>query len=267
MLRENRVKRALQKGGTVFGTMVQEMRTPSVAQALATAGLDFLMIDLEHGAFNLETVADICQVARLAGIVPLVRVSDHGYPWLARPLDIGAMGLMVPRIESRAQVEEMVRMVKYPPVGRRGCAVTLRQTEFNRVSVPEWLSWANAETLFIAQIEEKSAIEEIEAIVSVPGVDVALIGPNDLSISLGVPGEIHHPAMQAAMARVVEAAAKHGVASGLHTADLSTLRAWQGKGMRFLMYSNEIGLMRQAAGQAAQTIRGSHFDAAGPERV
>jgi len=256
VLRENRVRRALQKGETVFGTMVQEMRTPSVAQALAAAGLDFLMIDLEHGAFDLETVADICQVARLAGIVPLVRASDHGYPWLARPLDVGAMGVMVPRVESRAQVEELAQMVRYPPAGRRGCAVTLRQTEFSRVPVQEWIAWANAETLFIAQIEERSAIEEIEGIVSVPGVDVALIGPNDLSISLGVPGQVDHPIMQEAMTRVVEAAARHGVASGLHIADLSTLRAWQGRGMRFLMYSNEVGLMRQAAEQAARTVRG-----------
>ncbi|MDI7277182.1 MAG: aldolase/citrate lyase family protein [Anaerolineae bacterium] len=256
MLRENRVKRALRRGESVFGTMLLEVRTPSVVQTLAAAGLDFVMIDLEHGAFGLETVADICQVARLAGIVPLVRVTDHGYPWLARPLDAGAMGLMVPRIESRAQVETLVRAVRYPPLGGRGCSVTPRQTEFERVPVQDWLSWANEETLFIAQIEEKAAVEEIDGILSVPGVDAALIGPNDLSISLGVPGQIDHPAMQEAMARVVEAAARHGVASGLHVGDLAVLRAWQARGMRLLMYSNDTGLLRQAAEQAVRTIRG-----------
>lgn len=255
MLRENRVKRALQSGEMVFGTMLQEMRTPCVAQVLAAAGLDFIMMDLEHGSFSLETVADVGQVARLAGIVPLARVPDYDYPWLARPLDAGIMGLMVPRIESRAQVEAVVQSIKYPPAGRRGCAVTGRQTEFGSAPVQDWLSWANAETLLIAQIEEKAAIEDIDGILSVPGVDVALIGPNDLSISLGLPGQLGHPAMQAAMEQVVAAAARYGVASGLHVHDLAVLRAWQAKGMRFLMYSNEVGMLRQAAEQAAKAIR------------
>ncbi len=255
MLRENRVKRALKKGETVCGTMVNELRTSCIAQVLASAGLDFFMMDLEHGPFTLETVADIGQVARLAGIVPLVRVPDYAYPWLARPLDAGIMGLMVPRIESRAQVEGVVRAIKYPPMGRRGCAVTARQTEFGSAPVQEWLSWANAETLLIVQIEEKAAVEDIDGILSVPGVDVALIGPNDLSISLGVPGQTNHPLMQAAMQRVVDAAERHGVASGLHIRDLAALKAWQAKGMRFLMYSNDVGLLRQAAEQAAQAIR------------
>lgn len=256
MLRENRVKRALQRGETVFGTMLQEVRTPCIAQVLASAGLDFLMMDLEHGAFGLETVADVAQTARLAGIVPLVRVPDYHYPWLARPLDAGVMGLMVPRIESRTQVEAVVDCIKYPPVGRRGCAVTGRQTEFGGAPVQEWLSWANAETLLIAQIEEKAAVDDIDGILSVAGVDVALIGPNDLSISLGVPGQTSHPLMQAAMEKVVETAARHGVASGLHIRDLAALKVWQAKGMRFLMYSNEVGMLRQAAEQAAQAIRG-----------
>lgn len=256
MRRENRVKRALQRGEVVFGTMLQEMRTPCIAQVLAAAGLDFLMVDLEHGVFGLEAVADIAQTARLAGIVPLARVPHYDYPWLARPLDAGVMGLMVPRIESRAQVEGVANCIKYPPAGRRGCAITARQVEFGSVGVQEWLAWANAETLLIAQIEERAAVEEIDAILSVPGVDVALIGPNDLSISLGVPGQHGHPAMRAAMERVVEAAERHGVASGLHTGDLDELRAWQAKGMRFLMYANEVVMLRRAAQQAAEAIRG-----------
>ncbi len=119
----------------------------------------------------------------------------------------------------------------------------------------EWMAWANAETLLIIQIELCAAVEDIDGILSVPGVDVALIGPHDLSVSLGVPGQIDHPTMQAALGRVVEAAARHGVASGLHTRDMEALRAWQARGMRFLMYSNEIGLLRQAAEQALKTLR------------
>jgi len=256
MLRENRVKRVLKEGGSVVGTMVSEFRDIVVAQVLASAGLDFFIMDMEHGSFGLETVADVAQVARLAGITPLVRVPDHAYPWLCRPLDAGVMGLMVPRIETRAQLEAVVTAIKYPPLGRRGCAITARQTEFGTAALPGWLEWANAETLLIVQIEEKSAVEDIDNILSVPGVDVALIGPNDLSISLGVPGQVKSATMQAAMQRVVDAAARHGVASGLHTPDLEQLLAWRDRGMRFLMYANEVRLLKAAAEQAARALRG-----------
>jgi len=255
MLREYKVKRALLRGEQVVGTMVQEVRNPCIAQVLASAGLDFFMLDLEHGAFTLDQVADIAQVGRLAGIIPLVRVPDDDYPWLARPLDAGVMGLMVPRVQNRAQVEAAVSTIKYPPVGRRGCAVTARQTEFGSVPVKEWMNWANQETLFIAQIEERAAVEDIDGILSVPGVDVALIGPNDLSISLGFPGQTDHPTVQAAIERVVQSAARHHVASGLHIRDLEALKTWRDKGMRFLMYSNEVGLLRDAAASAAKALR------------
>ncbi len=256
MLRENKVKRALQEGKSVVGTMVSEFRDPCVAQVLAAAGLDYFIMDMEHGSYSLETIADMAGMARLAGIMPFMRVPDHAYPWLCRPLDSGVMGLMVPRIESRAQVEEVVRCIKYPPVGKRGCSVSARQVEFGAAPVQDWLAWANAQTLLIVQIEEKAAIEDLEGIVSVPGVDVALVGPADLSISLGVPGESRSATMQAAMVKVVEVCARHGVASGLHSPDLQWLMEWRDRGMRFLMYSNEMKLLRGAADEAAKALRG-----------
>ncbi len=256
MLRENAVKRALREGKTVVGTMLSDLRDPSLAQVLAAAGLDFIIIDMEHGSYSLETVADIAQVARLAGIMPFLRVPDHAYPWLARPLDAGLMGLMVPRIESRSQVEAVVAACTYPPLGRRGCAITGRQTEFGAAPLVEWLAWANAETLLIIQIEERAAVDDIDGILSVPGVDVALVGPNDLSISLGVPGQMQSPVMQAAMQRAIDAATRHGVAPGLHAHDLQALTAWRDRGMRFLTYTNELGLLRSAAEQAARALRG-----------
>lgn len=256
MLRENRVKHALKEGQSVVGTMISEFRDIAVAQVLASAGLDFFIMDMEHGSFSVETVADVAQVGRLAGIMPFMRVPDHAYPWLCRPLDAGVMGLMVPRIETRAQLEAVVRAIKYPPVGKRGCAITARQTEFGSASVQEWLAWANAETLLIVQIEERSAVEDIDNILSVPGVDVALIGPNDLSISMGVPGQVTSDTMQAAIQKVVDAAARNGVASGIHTPNLEQLMGWRDKGMRFLMYANEVRLLRAATEQAVRALRG-----------
>ena len=235
----------------MVGTMVQEMRNPCVAQVLASAGMDFFMIDMEHGNFTLQTVADIAQVARLSGIMPFARVPDDDYPWLARTLDAGIMGLMVPRIRFPAQAEAIVQAIKYPPLGRRGCGGLGRQTEFGSVPVQDWMKWANAETLLILQIEQQEAIENIDGILSVAGVDVALIGPNDLSISLGFPGQRTHPTAQAAWAWVVDTAARHGVASGLHIGDTDLLRTWRDKGMRMLMCDREIGLMQKASHQVA----------------
>ena len=111
MLRENKVKRALTQGQVVIGTMISEMRSPAIGLIMAKAGFDFMFIDMEHGAYNIETVADLIKVARLAGIAPLVRVPDPVYFLLSRPLDAGAMGLMVPRIEDIATVEHIVRSV------------------------------------------------------------------------------------------------------------------------------------------------------------
>jgi len=115
MLRENRVKRALKQGRVVVGTMICEMRSPAIALIMAGAGFDLIFIDMEHGAYAIETVADLIKVARLAGIVPLVRVPDPHYFLLSRPLDAGAMGLMVPHVEDLATAEHIVRSVRFPP--------------------------------------------------------------------------------------------------------------------------------------------------------
>jgi 2-keto-3-deoxy-L-rhamnonate aldolase RhmA len=256
MMRENKVKRALQRGETVIGTMVSELRNPVVAQVLAAAGLDFFMIDGEHGVHDLQTVADMVQMGRLAGIIPLMRVPDHAYTFLTKPLDAGVMGIMVPRVESRAQAEEIVRCIKYPPVGKRGCGgIGGRQSEFTGAPLTDWLTWANQETLLVIQIEERAAVEDIEGIASLPGVDVLLIGPNDLSISLGVPGQYTHPLMQQAMDRVVQTAARHGVATGMHARNSSLVRTWRDKGMRFLMCDTDLGLLQRATEDLIKTLR------------
>src|SRR5712692_1851975 len=117
---ENTLKHLLASGGTAVGTMITDTRTPAIAQVLANAGFDFFILDTEHGSFSMETVADLMLMSRLVGIAPFVRVPDDDYPWIARTLDAGALGLMVPRVRTRAQVERIVRYAKYPPMGERG---------------------------------------------------------------------------------------------------------------------------------------------------
>jgi 2-keto-3-deoxy-L-rhamnonate aldolase RhmA len=256
-MRENKVKSALKRGETVFGTMVQEMRSPGIAQILALAGFDFFFIDMEHSPYNLETVADIIRVARLSDIAPFIRVPDLEYFLLSRPLDAGAMGLMTPRVDTPDQVRKVVSFMKYPPMGERGCAVQRAHSDYLSVPTKEFIEAMNRETLVIIQIESKEAIDHIEEMVSVPGVDVALIGPNDLSISLGIPGEPSNPLEVESIEKVIAACNKYGVAAGIHTGGLDDLKSWMQKGMRFITWSGDIGMIMNASRNALQTLRGA----------
>lgn len=254
MLRENKVKRALTQGQVVIGTMISEMRSPAIGLIMAKAGFDFMFIDMEHGAYNIETVADLIKVARLAGIAPLVRVPDPAYFLLSRPLDAGAMGLMVPRIEDIATVEHIVRSVKYPPWGSRGCSTYKGHSDYTHVDTQEFTRFQNQEVLVILQIERQPAIEQIEEIAAVPGVDVCLIGPNDLTLSLGAQSH-RDPIVVAAIERVIAACDAAGIASGIHIGDVEELGMWMRKGMRMITCSNDTAFLSSGASQVVQGLR------------
>jgi len=255
-MRDNQVRRALGQGKTVYGTMIQEMRSPAVSQVMAAAGFDFVFFDMEHGAYNIETVADLIKVARLCGVVPLVRVPDDHYHLIARVLDAGAQGIMVPRIETRAQAEAIVKCAMYPPEGRRGCSGLKGHSDYHPEPVSQLCRHANQNNLIILQIERKKAIEDIESILSVPGVGGAIIGPTDLSLSLGVPSDISHPAMVQSIQKVVDTCRALGVPAGLHISDPRVLKSWMAKGMRIVMYSSDLALLLAGARAGLSELRG-----------
>lgn len=253
-MRDNRVKQALKRGETVIGSMATEMRSPAIALLFANAGFDFFFIDMEHGAYDIATVADIIKVARLAGICPLVRVPDAEYHLMARPLDAGAQGLMIPRVETREVVERIVQCVQYPPAGVRGCSVSRGHNEYMGAPLAEFTRHANENVLVVLQIERRRAVEDIDQLLSVPGVDVALIGPNDLAVSLGTM-DTQHPETEAAIQTVVEAAQRHGVAAGIHSRDVEVLRMWEERGMRMLTCSTDTDLIFRGARAAVEALR------------
>jgi 2-dehydro-3-deoxyglucarate aldolase/4-hydroxy-2-oxoheptanedioate aldolase len=239
----NRIKRALKDGRSVVGTMLAEIRQPSVMQLLVNAGFDFVIIDNEHGPFNIETIADLCRMAKYVGLTPIVRIPDLTYAHIAQSLDSGAQGIMVPRITTAQQVREIVEMMKLPPLGARGSALSRGYTNFKSGLVAEVMEAVNEETLLIVQIETREALEDIEEIITVPGVDAALIGPNDLSIALGVAGQLDSPEMQEALHRTIAACEEQNVAPGLHMNSLELAVRWAKNGMRLLSSSSEMGLM------------------------
>ena len=252
---ENKVKRALLSGGTCVGTMITDARTPAIAQVLANAGFDYFILDTEHGAFSMETVADLMLMSRLVGIAPFVRVPDGDYPWIARTLDAGALGIMLPRVRTREQVEAFVRYAKYPPMGERGMAAGRGNTQYRGMKLAEYAPLANEATFLILQIETREAIENIDALLSVPGVDAALIGPNDLHMSYAVPGDGEHPTVSEAIQKVLDSANRRGLPCGTHVRDMQNLKGWRAKGMRLLMFSSDFGLMSQAGAAAVKELR------------
>lgn len=259
-MRTNEVKRKLAAGEAVFGTMISDLRSPTVIQMLAYAGYDFVFIDMEHGPYNMETAADLIRVARLSGIAPFVRVPDLAYPFLARALDAGAQGLMIPRVETREQVEHIVDCMRYPPVGSRGCSVNKGHNDFLSEPANTFCAQANKEVMVIVQIERAAAINDIEGLLSVPGVDAAVIGPNDLSLSLGADSDPMTPAVVDAIGKVVAAGKKYGVHTGIHVGNLDVIKYWAERGMRVLAHSSGLGFLSAGAKNSVASLQGIAAD-------
>ncbi len=253
-MRLNRLRAMLQSGRFATGMMIQEVRSPAIAIILAQAGFDFAFIDMEHGRFDLESTANVIQALRLAGLTPLVRVPDGEYHLIARVLDAGAEGVMVPRIETREQVENLVRSVRFPPEGKRGLSATKGHNEFQPADPWEFTRFMNRENLVILQIERKEAVEDIDALLDVPGVDGVVIGPNDLSLSLGASKAVDDPQMQQAIGRVFEAAQARGMFTGIH-AGLDWIAAWRPRGMNLLACSTDLEMLNTSCKRLAADLK------------
>lgn len=243
----NPLRLKLEKGEKIYGTMAQDSRSPSISLIMEQAGCDFMFFDMEHGPIDLGTVTDMVKVARLTKVVPLVRVPNDEYHLMARVLDAGAMGIMIPRIETREQVEKIIASTHYPPIGERGCSVPKGHNNFLPQDVWEFTEQANRETMIILQIERKKAIENIEDLVSVEGVDAVVLGPNDLGLSMGIHEKDMLAALEPEIQKVLDAAKKYKIPCGIHIGNLDWLIEWQKRGMQILTYSNDIVFLRNGA--------------------
>jgi 2-dehydro-3-deoxyglucarate aldolase/4-hydroxy-2-oxoheptanedioate aldolase len=251
----NRVKRALREGQAVTGPMVNEARSVSTVKMLALAGHDFFIVDMEHAMFDWETAHNLVQMALVCGICPIVRVTDLAYHLVARALDTGARGVMIPRVEHREQVEQAISYAKYPPLGRRGAGGEAR-LGYERRDPKTAIAEANAETMVVVQVETVAGLERIEEITAVRELDVLCVGPHDLSISLGIPGGYDEPAFLDAIGRIVAAGTANGVAVGMVEKDAALLERWYGMGCRFLVCNSDGNMIAQGAQRDVATLRG-----------
>jgi 2-keto-3-deoxy-L-rhamnonate aldolase RhmA len=236
---ENKVKSALTRGETVIGCQVAEVRSPNICQMYATAGFDFIFIDMEHGSFNMETVADFIATSKVAGIVPIVRVPAMEEHFIGRVLDAGAGGILVPHVQNKDQAKTAIKYAKFRPMGERGLAPLRAHTDFKKVDVSRFIKEANDNTMVGIMVEDDEAIKNIESLASTEGVDVIFMGTMDLSYSLDIPGEVRHPEVIKRIDRVLEVCEQNNVAFGMPISDPK----WHKKGIRFLFAASDIGLI------------------------
>ncbi len=251
----NKVKQALHAGRLQLGAGFWQMRSPEVARLLAAAGFDWVFVDTEHGGFDLETVQDICRVARLSGLAPLVRVGDLQYPLVARSLDCGAAGIVFPRVEDPELLAQAISWTKFPPLGIRGFGLALHHLDYETHPFPEVIEHVNANTMVVFQIETVRAFEAREELLAAPGVDAVMVGPADLSISLGVPGEFEHPRVIETIERIRDSCLAHGVAPGIQTRNLKLAQFWRDRGMLFLGCGNELSMLWESAAAITRSLR------------
>jgi 4-hydroxy-2-oxoheptanedioate aldolase len=185
----------------------------------------------------------------------MVRVPDKLYHQLAQTLDFGADGLVIPRVETPQEAEDIVQTTRYYPLGERGFSKASIDSRFPACSVSEYVEWANRETLIVIQIESERGVENADELVSVKGIDAVLIGPSDLSQSLGIPGDLQNPRLKDACRRIVEACRRHGVAAGIHLHSYEAVAEWIDEGMRFLTFQNDLSLLRDRSGEVVSNLQ------------
>jgi 2-keto-3-deoxy-L-rhamnonate aldolase RhmA len=253
-MQTNKVKAALKAGKPVAGPILNEARSVGTIRMMAREGFDFLFLDMEHSLFGWETTLTLVQTALLCDLCPLVRPTDLSYPLVARALDTGAQGVIIPRVETREQVEAAVSYAKYPPLGRRGAGGEAR-TGYQKLDAGTAVERANAETMVVVQIESLEGLRNLDGIAEVPGLDVVCVGPQDLSISMGVPGDFGHPDFVAALRTLVATCAGRGVATGMVEREGANQRRWYELGMRFLVTGSDGYFIGKGAADAVAAIQ------------
>jgi len=237
----NDIRRRLKQGELLLGQMVLELFTPGIGPMLDACGLDFVIFDMEHGRCDIALLSEMIASCRGSKIVPMARVPDVGFAPLSRVLDLGARGVMVPRVETRQQAEEIVSQLKYAPMGKRGVALGVAH-DLYRAGTPNFFAAANEEIAVILLLETAKAFENLDEIVSVPGVDIAWMGHYDLTVSMGIPAQFDHPRFLSAMDSLITACRKHDVAPGFLPPTAESAVHWINKGFRAISLGSDIGV-------------------------
>ena len=254
-MRDNPVKAALAAGHSAYGAMVFEMFTPGLPQLCVNAGAQFVMFDMEHTGLSFETLKLQCALCRGLALVPMVRVPRGEYHFIARALDVGALGVMVPMVGTAAEAAAIVACTRYPPAGRRGAAFGFAHDDYQPGDVAAKIAAIHARTLVIPQIETDEGLRNVEAIAAVPGVDALWLGHFDLTNFMGIPGAFQHPAYLDAVKRIVAACETHGKAAAFLATDDAWAREYVEHGFRLLAYGIDQAMLTNALRAGLDVLR------------
>ncbi len=252
----NETKKKSREGQVTLGAGVRMAKTVEIGMAMKACGYDWLFIDTEHGPFNLETATQIATAALTQGITPLVRVASLEAHLSTRILDCGAQGIVLPHVNTAEEAREFVDICKFPPEGERSSGGGLPHAAFGPMAPAELLSAVNREMLLVAMIETPEAGENADEIAAVDGIDVLLIGTNDLSTGMGIPGQHEHERVNLVYDQVLAACIKHGKTPGMggsYHPDLIEKRIKAG--MRFILSGSDLNFMIAGAKLQAEMIR------------
>jgi 2-keto-3-deoxy-L-rhamnonate aldolase RhmA len=252
----NVTKRRLAAGELALGIGLRQARTVDTAMIARTCDFDWLFIDMEHSAMDVDTAAQLAVAGLGAGITPLIRVPGHEHHHATRLLDAGAQGIVVPHVDSVGEAERVVSYCKYPPLGHRSVAGAQPQLGFHAMPVAEATRLVNEEILVVVMLETPLAISNAEAIAAVKGVDVLLIGTNDLCAEMGIPGKFTDARVEAAYKTVIDACRRHGKHPGMGGVyEPALLQKYIGMGMRFILSGSDLAFMMAGARERTGFLR------------
>lgn len=247
----NQVKEVLGRGEVTLGTWITTA-SPDVAEIMANMGFDCLVFDTEHAPLSIETVQNLIQATNGSGTFPIVRVAWNDQVLIKRALDIGAYGLIVPWVNSKEDAVMAVRAAKYPPTGIRG--IGPRRASNYYQNFKDYFEGADEEIMVVVQIEHIDAVDNVDEIVSVEGIDVFFIGPADLTASMGLFGKYNHPKVVQAMDKVLNSIKDAGVPAGIHAFDIEDAIERISQGFQFILVGTDIGFLIQGCAETLKKI-------------
>lgn len=253
----NNVKDKLARGEIVSSMSVRLVSGVEIVRIAKTAGFDMICIDLEHSGLSLATTGQLCVMALEAGVAPFVRVPANTPEYISRVLDNGALGIVAPGIRSADEARRVVAAARYAPLGERGVSTMLPQLQYRSFPAAEATAAVNDATMVVVMFESAASLEVADEVLSVPGVDMAVIGSSDLTSDLGLPGQFDHPKVRDACERIIAACKRHGrhIGVGGLTSRPDLVERYIRMGARYLPAGHDLAILQAACNQRAKQVR------------
>ena len=253
---KNIAKEQILNGDLSLGVGLRQSRTSDIGKIMATCGYDWLFIDMEHNSMSVDTASQISVAAQDAGITPIVRVPDFAHHHATRVLDCGAMGIVFPHVDDAKTAKKLVSYCLFPPHGNRSMTGALPQLNFEQLPIPEVAKIINENMIVVIMLESPTAIDNVEEIAAVKGIDVILIGTNDLCMEMGIPGDYSNPKIKDAYSKVISACNKFNKTPGMGGVyDEALMSEYINMGMKFILSGSDLSFMMASAKQRSKNLR------------